>query len=155
MTVQAILPEAAGGIFGSLAPRPSGLRRDGRRQRWRRSVRRHEVRPVPAIPRAIAILDHDRPVGELGRIRRIAELRFDQNRALGNIDLTIARDQPVPQRGRIVDLNIRVNSVRGADLRIMLPGLVAMIVQKRLQVVQEMWRKWPARAASGDRLREH
>src|SRR5271156_1936129 len=140
MTIQAILPETASRIFSVLTLRSAGFGRGRRRQSWRRSIGRHQVSPVPAIPCAIAVLDHDRPVGELpflwiDRILWISrsELRLYQHCAFGNIGLAIAREQPVPQRVRVVDLNIRMNPVRGADVRIMRPGLVAMIVQKCLQ----------------------
>jgi hypothetical protein len=85
---------------------------------------------------------------------RIAELRFDQNCAIRNIGLTITRDQPAPQRWRIVDLNIRVHPIGGADLRIMFPGLVNNDCLETPATATQRRPMWQAEAAYMDWLRE-
>src|SRR5271165_1100541 len=72
---------------------------------------------------------------------RITELSLNQNCAVGNIGEAIASDQPRPKRRRIVDLNIRVNTVGSTDPGVMFPALVTMAVQERLQQCRKRGRR--------------
>ena len=113
------------------------------RQRRRRRVRiprrgTRQVGPVPSVPRQVRVFDHHGPPEH--RIGRALILFLHDHRAVGHWPDAVLDGDPIEQRGRVPDPDVRMNAVAGADLRVMLPVLflVAEMVHEGRQMNQKI-----------------
>ena len=92
----------------------------------------HEVCPLPTVPCTVAVFIADQSVGLAAEVGSLNS-RLHQDAASGGSPCRLPVVSQLHSDGEYVDLDIRVNTVGGADGWIMGPVLAAGVVQKGLQ----------------------
>ncbi len=102
------------------------------------------IGPVPGVPHR-AVLDHDGPVHKPCAVR-ILVLRFDHRAAVDNPGAAVSVGQPAPYVRRVVHLNVGMDPLAATHICIVLPGLVAAVIEKLGELGQEPrragWLQW-------------
>ena len=97
----------------------------------------HEVGPIPSVPRQVRVFRHHGPFGQRGARRHV--LFLDDHRAIGHLALAVFDGDPVEQRRRVPDSDVRMDAVARSNLRIVLPVLflVAEVVHEGSEMNEE------------------